>query len=307
MTMTAQAFRDQLRARLERSPDRVLLRIALSPTQMTELNAREILEKSQAAAAKYAVNAPYGSVVLLLLPHSLELFLLQIGLVLSGRIPAVLAWPTSRVDPDKYRRNLIHQLESLPAERLITLPCLAETIADRLPYPSIPCEPDGAQRWEKIFAAKPMLDDLPAAAGREKLPITDCSDALFLQFSGGTTGAQKAVVVRADILEAQLSSLAESLAFGSDDSVVSWLPLYHDMGLIACLWLPLWCCASSLHFAATDWLLNPGLLFEYIERFHATFTWLPNFAFSYLASQFGRIPSASSLTPCARGSTVLSR
>jgi len=295
MTITAQTFRDQLRARLERAPDRILLRVAISPTRIAELNAREILEQSHAAAAKYAEDAPAGSVVLLLLPHSLELFLLQIGLVLSGRIPAVLAWPTSRVDAHKYRRNLIHQLENLPAERLVTLPSLAEAMAGRLPYPAIPCKAEGAERWEKIFASKPVLDDLPVAAGRERPAFADCGDALFLQFSGGTTGAQKAVVVGADILEAQLSSLSEALAFGSDDSVVSWLPLYHDMGLIACLWLPLWCCATSTHLAASDWLLNPGLLFEYIERFHATFTWLPNFAFSYLASQFGRIPTSYSV------------
>lgn len=295
MTTTAQAFRNQLRARLERSPDRVMLRIALSPTLMAELTARDILEQSRTAAARYAEGAAAGSVVLLLLPHSLELFLLQIGLVLSGRIPAVLAWPTSRVDANKYRRNLIHQLGSLPAERLITLPSLAETMAGQLPYPAIPCRTYSVERWEQVFASKQGFDDLPAAARRERPAMADRGDALFLQFSGGTTGAQKAVVITANILEAQLMSLVETLAFGSEDSVVSWLPLYHDMGLIACLWLPLWCCATSLHFAATDWLLNPGLLFEYIERFRATFTWLPNFAFSYLASQFGRIPTASSL------------
>ena len=48
------------------------------------------------------------AVVLLLLPHSPELFLLQLGLVLKAHVPAILAWPTSRVDPEKYQRNLIH-------------------------------------------------------------------------------------------------------------------------------------------------------------------------------------------------------
>jgi len=57
--------------------------------------------RAVAAAERYS-NAPERSVVLLLLPHSVELFLLHIGLVLTGRVPAILAWPTGRVDPRKY-------------------------------------------------------------------------------------------------------------------------------------------------------------------------------------------------------------
>ena len=84
---------------------------------------------------------------------------------------------------------------------------------------------------------------------------------MFLQFSGGTTGAQKAVVVTASMLDSQLQRLSGVLEFTADDGVASWLPIYHDMGLIACLWLPLWRGAPSLQFSATDWLLI-GSLFD---------------------------------------------
>jgi acyl-CoA synthetase (AMP-forming)/AMP-acid ligase II len=229
-----------------------------------------------------------GSVVLLLLPHSVELFLLQIGLVLTGRVPAILAWPTSRVDAEKYQRNLLHQLRNLPAERLITIPALTENLSHTLPYPAVACSIAGAERWEEVFAAKVNLGDGERVAS-EAEPLPAEFGALFLQFSGGTTGAQKAVVITAEILSEQLERLAEALEFTQEDSVVSWLPLYHDMGLIACLWLPLWRSAPSLHFAASDWLLNPGVLFDYVERYRGTFTWLPNFAFSYLAAQHERV------------------
>jgi acyl-CoA synthetase (AMP-forming)/AMP-acid ligase II len=81
----------------------------------------------------------------------------------------------------------------------------------------------------------------------------------------------------------QMARLRAALDFGPGDSVASWLPMYHDMGLIACLWFPLWHEAASTQFSASDWLLHPDLLFEYLERYHSTFCWLPNFAFSYLA------------------------
>ena len=109
--------------------------------------------------------------------------------------------------------------------------------------------------------------------------------ALFLQFSGGTTGAQKAVVVTAEMLRAQFRQLAQALGFSAADSVVSWLPLYHDMGLIACYWMPLWHGAASVQMAANDWVLNPELLPRYISQYHATVCWLPNFSFSYLCQR----------------------
>jgi fatty-acyl-CoA synthase len=287
------AFQQRLIDQLERSSGRVLLRVALSSTELVELTGDEILLQSRAMAERHASGASAGSAVLLLLPHSVELFLLEIGLVLTGRIPAVLAWPTSRIDAEKYQRNLIHQLQNLPAERVITIPGLASVLVDRLPYATIGCPIRGANRWEQIFEMKSRLDDVPHVERVARPPLD--ADTLFLQFSGGTTGAQKAVVISSSMLEAQLLRISEALAFGSEDSVVSWLPLYHDMGLIACLWLPLYFNAPSLHFAASDWLLNPGLLFQYIERYGGTFAWLPNFAFSYLASQFTRMQRQYSL------------
>ncbi|HVW83282.1 MAG TPA: AMP-binding protein [Bryobacteraceae bacterium] len=256
-----------------------------------ELTGQQLLDQSIAMAERYS-SAPPRSVVLVLLPHSSELFLLHIGLVLTGRLPAILAWPTSRVDPRKYQANLLHQLQSLPAAELITLPSLARNLDPSLPYPVKPLEHVSSSHLDRIF-------ELPGQA--EQVSKRDVAqtgagapeEALFLQFSGGTTGAQKCVVVTAPMLETQIGRLARTLNFGNSDSVVSWLPMYHDMGLIACLWLPLLTGAPSLQLAAQDWLMDPGLLFRLIERYRGTFCWLPNFAFSYLAAQRARMQPSS--------------
>jgi fatty-acyl-CoA synthase len=278
--MKADEFRNELRARLQQHGSDVLLRIFCSGERSVELMGDDILRESLRVAALSA--APVGRVVLLLLPHSVELFLLHIGLVLTGRIPAILPWPTSRVDPEKYQRNLLHQLRSLPAEEVITIPNLALNLSARLPYRVVACPMEGVERWEETFSmGLPFAGEEGAQAAGT--PFQDPGEALFLQFSGGTTGVQKAVVITAPILTRQLERLREALRFSSADVVVSWLPLYHDMGLIGCLWLPLWQAALSVQFAASDWLLNPGLLFEFLERHGGTFCWLPNFAFSYLA------------------------
>src|SRR5664280_803740 len=118
--MRVSDFRAELRQRLESWGSRVVLRILVSPSDPgpVELSGREVLERSQELADRY-LNAPERGVVLLLLPHSVDLFLLHIGAILRGRIPAILAWPTSRVDPEKYQRNVLHQLRNLPATQLL--------------------------------------------------------------------------------------------------------------------------------------------------------------------------------------------
>src|SRR5579859_5666078 len=184
----ARAFREELRRRLEQNRDRVLLRIVLSPAAApVELTGGDILERAPKLALQY-LRTPERGVVLLLLPHSVELFLLHLGLILEGRIPAILAWPTSRIDPEKYQRNLLHQLRNLPAQQLITLPQLAANLGGGLPYTTVACTLENAAQWEKGFAVPLKLDDTPPAASSE--PAETAGDALFLQFSGGTTGAQ---------------------------------------------------------------------------------------------------------------------
>jgi acyl-CoA synthetase (AMP-forming)/AMP-acid ligase II len=281
------SFSQELEERLISQRDRILLRIAIGGRErrVREFTGSDLVVRSRSLAAQHC---PEGrrQVVLLLLPHSPELFLLHLGLVLNGHIPAILAWPTSRIDPDKYQRNLLHQLRNLPADLLITLPRLAGNLGPSLPFPVASCLVEECERYEQLFPTDPISEALAAAV----TPAADNrppADAVFLQFSGGTTGAQKAVVVTDAMMAAQMDLLREALGVAIDDHVVSWLPMYHDMGLIACLWFPLWHGIPSLHMAAGDWVVQPELLPEYISEFRGTLCWLPNFAFSYMAQRRG--------------------
>src|SRR5580700_10076717 len=133
--MTVDQFRALLRQRLQSVPDRVLLRVLVAGREngLVELTGVELLARSVELAQNYCQAPPCG-VVLLLLPHSVELFLLHLGLVLLGRLPAILAWPTNRIDPEKYQRNILHQLGSLPAAQLLTLPRLAQNLNPGMPF-----------------------------------------------------------------------------------------------------------------------------------------------------------------------------
>jgi fatty-acyl-CoA synthase len=85
------------------------------------------------------------------------------------------------------------------------------------------------------------------------------------------------------ILE-QVAAYTSSLRFDGRDSVASWLPLYHDMGFVACFLLSL---INGTHLVKLDpfeWVARPGLIFDAIERHRTTLTWLPNFAFAHLVN-----------------------
>jgi fatty-acyl-CoA synthase len=278
-------FCQELRRQFIAQKEKIVLRVIVSPDfeKPLEFTGVELIKRAEEIVSSLALPRE-RSVVLMLLPHSPELFLLHLGLVLAGHIPAILAWPTNRVDGEKYQLNLVHQLNHLPADVLITLPRLADNIGGSLTYPALGLALENGSAFEKSFPSAPVtarLERLTAAASR----LRPSEDALFLQFSGGTTGAQKAIVVTADMLSVQLERLGEALQFSAEDSVASWLPLYHDMGLIACLWMPLWHGATSVQMAANDWVINPELLIRNIARYRSTFCWLPNFAFSYIAQR----------------------
>ena len=287
--MKADLFRAFLRQKIESCSDHAMLRLMAptKPRSLVELTGAELLARSIKLAEKYC-QAPPADVVLLLLPHSAELFLLHLGLVLIGRLPAILPWPTSRIDPEKYQRNLLYQLQNLPAAQLIALPRLAQNLNRGVPFACTECAIEEYENFESLFSVALDIAQLE----KKHPPLAGAAapdDALFLQFSGGTTGEQKCVVVTAPMLVNQLERLSKSLDFNGRDGVVSWLPMYHDMGLIACFWLPLWNGAVSTQFAAADWLMHPGLLFDFMNEFKATFCWLPNFAFAYLAAQKERV------------------
>ena len=141
--------------------DKVLLRVVVSPDfdRPREFTGEQLLDLADRLAS--SISFPRErSVVLLLLPHSPELFLLQLGLVFHGHIPAILAWPTSRVDPEKYQRNLVHQLSQLargPADHAARA---WPEFAGSLSYPCAGLSIENHAAFEKIFPAAPVVERL---------------------------------------------------------------------------------------------------------------------------------------------------
>jgi acyl-CoA synthetase (AMP-forming)/AMP-acid ligase II len=119
--------------------------------------------------------------------------------------------------------------------------------------------------------------DLEAAAPRPTFPTARPEDIAFIQYTSGSTGDPRGVVLSHANVCQTVEFMAEAAQLGREDIVVSWLPLYHDMGLIGCAFTPP-TTGAALHLLPPD-LKSPRVWLELITRTRGTFTVSPDFGY----------------------------
>jgi acyl-CoA synthetase (AMP-forming)/AMP-acid ligase II len=212
-----------------------------------------------------------GDRVVIALKHRHELYFAFLGALWLGASPAIIPFPTPKQDPAiywaEYETLLAHVIPRIVVTYAENATPLRAVLANQS---CIVLDADAAG----IAGIRPMIASAPAASSLD--------DTALLQFSSGTTGLRKGVMLSHRQIAQHMDAYAEVIGFGPEDTVASWLPLYHDMGLIACFLMPLHAGATIVSLDAFDWVARPWSLLEAIETYGATFTWLPNFAFQHM-------------------------
>ena len=108
------------------------------------------------------------------------------------------------------------------------------------------------------------------------------ADVAFLQHSSGTTSLKKGVMLSHEAVLKQVAAYESLLALKRDDVIVSWLPLYHDMGLLTSFVMPLVTRTPVVLIDPFVWVSMPQILFAAISAERGTLCWQPNFAFNHL-------------------------
>jgi fatty-acyl-CoA synthase len=216
------------------------------------------------------LNVPHGTAVLIFLPHCVPMYGAFIGAMTAGLVPSFMPPPNEKQDPTLYWSSHHALLQRLGEPVVVTGNSTLALMRDAgLPLKHVL-----------------TVETLAAKDGSSGTPKhhPDPDEIALLQHSSGTTGLKKGVALTYRQIDNQLSAYSTALRITQEDVVVSWLPLYHDMGLIACFLLPIYCGIKFVHMDAFHWLSRPLLLLDLIGQSRGTLCWLPNFAFEHLTN-----------------------
>lgn len=230
----------------------------------------ELAARSRAYASAYATRGVQrGDTVAIVLPQCAEQYPAFLGALSMGAIPAFLPTPSVRQDPEIFWRVQDATLTRMQAALVVTEERSLSELATRTP--------EHARRALDVSGvpAGPAGTFPPLAGGAE-------GDVAFLQHSSGTTGLKKGVELSHRAVLSQIDAYSEALAVSGEDRVATWLPHYHDMGLVACFLLPAVCGLALVCLDPFEWVLEPTRLLDVIDEHGCTLAWLPNFAFHHI-------------------------
>jgi acyl-CoA synthetase (AMP-forming)/AMP-acid ligase II len=257
-------------------PDQVAL-ILLEGEEEEPITFRELVHGALRFAGAYEnAGIRQGEVVVLILQHGRDLIESFLGAILYGSIPAIMPFLTEKLAPERYR-------ESIQALISISEPAAIVT------YPEFMQDVQAAVKQGSPVRAILLNTDLPDSVtlDPEACPglFRSSDDLVLLQHSSGTTGLQKGVALSNQAVLNQLENYRASIKMSTDDVVVSWLPLYHDMGLIAGFIMPILLRSKLVLMSPFEWVRAPYRLHKAVSKYQGTLSWLPNFAFNFCSQK----------------------
>ncbi len=270
-------FSEVLRSAYQSKPDQVIITLQQAGFPDRPITYKDLLEGACGYARTLAQQGIQpGEVVVLILQHGVDLVYAFWGAVLHGAIPAIMPYLTEKLLPERYRHDLEALISVTQPAAIVTYPDFETEVRPAL-------KPGDSVRSLILSDCMeaPGAPDFTQLAGMQRDP----EDIVLLQHSSGTTGLQKGVALSHQAVFHQLENLGFALELSSQDVVVSWLPLYHDMGLIAGFIMPVLTGIPLVLLSPFDWVKAPQRLFQAVSQFKGTLVWLPNFAYYFCAQK----------------------
>ena len=305
MTGSVTQFRNLIDALAAAPGDRPFVTAWIDEDERETVSFAEFRERARSQAKvlrEHGVNA--GDRVIILMPQSISAMTTFIAAMMLGAVPTFLAYPNFKVEASKYRSGLAGVTANLEAKVVVIDEQFPD---DMLGHVSLS---EGTLVLRAVDNPGSPADDEPSHL---EIPAESLA---FIQHSAGTTGLQKGVALTHTAVLRQLEHLAHALKIdGAADRIYSWLPLYHDMGLIACFMLPMVFHMPVVMQSPLDWVMHPETMLQVISEYRCTLAWMPNFAFQFVPRRTPRshwtrydLSSARALINCSepvRSSSML--
>lgn len=276
-----QTFTSQLVEHLKNQPDKEILHFQIAGKDDIHLKYVDIFEGSKKYYKKLKSNGVKpGDVVILILEHSLDLIYAYFGCILNGSIPSIMPFLTEKLQPEKYHDDLIALTKITKPTAVITYSGFLEVYrggTDENPFSKNIIISEEVKADNRTF----LITEDDNWVGLNRQP----QDIVLLQHSSGSTGLQKGVALSHEAIFNQIHSYKRAMFLNDKDVIVSWLPLYHDMGLIACFLMPLLTATPLVLMSPFDWVKAPHRLMKSISEYKGTLCWLPNFAYNFCAKK----------------------
>ncbi len=270
----AEAVPDRTRSLVEvlewhaqRHPERRHVLYLPGDGEPEELTYGGLRQRSRAVAAGLArLGVGPGETVGLMLPTGLEYFAAFFGAQLAGGIPVPLYPPARKSQIEDHLRRQAGILRTAEAVVLITFPevlPLARLLGAQLP------------------TLRRVITVAELSAEESAPPVVNVreDDIAFLQFTSGSTGNPKGVILTHANLLANLRAVGQTTDFGPGEVAVSWLPLYHDMGLIGAWMGTLYFAMPLILMSPLSFLARPSRWLWAVHRHRGTLSAAPNFAY----------------------------
>lgn len=230
-----------------------------------------------------------GDRVGLILPEPDEFVLSFVGALTAGLVAVPMYPPPTMAKMDAYGDTVKHVLRASGARGLVTNDTMRTFVQEQLLQ-------DGAA-GQIIFEG-----ELRGHTARDEgLPDINANDLAFLQFTSGSTSQPKGVRVTHENLSVNSHAIMfEGLKSTPEDRGVTWLPLYHDMGLIGFVVAPVFARVQVVFLPTSSFIRRPSIWLDTIHRHRGTITFAPNFAFELATRAIHEKQSASWDLSCLR-------
>jgi amino acid adenylation domain-containing protein len=242
----------------------------------------ELAHRAKSLAAHIAKYVSRGDRVLLVYPAGLDYVAALLGCIYAG----VIAVPA----PANIRGTARHRLELIAADAECKLALTNASLVEKLNDRANDEADEAGSLRHLTWLATDNLSDESAAWSR---PPIGAGEPFLLQYTSGSTSEPKGVVVTHGNFLANAVLSESAYAMTASDVCVSWLPPYHDFGLIGAILVPLHLGCRSILFSPLSFILQPVRWLKTISDYRATVTGAPNFAYDLCV---GKVTDAQKAT-----------